>query len=137
MIKTLRLVDRRIKPDLAVLEPSGAADPSQILSVVSLAKNFELEMLPLIILVDATQLMLLLSEMPLTIRKVAFGEIVLINKVDAVSPEELSEVKKEVEKINRSAAIRPISARREEDIKSIIEMLKIKDGRPQTKIRKK
>jgi G3E family GTPase len=128
MIKTLRLVERRIKPDLTVLEPSGAADPSQVLSVVSLAKNFELEMLPLIILVDATQFKLLQSEMPLAIRKVAFGEIVLINKVDSVSPEELFEVRREVEKINRSALIRPISAKREEDIKPIVEMLKLGHG---------
>src|SRR5207253_8526831 len=64
MIKTLRLVDRRIKPDLAVLEPSGAADPSQIISVVCLEKNFELEMLLLILLVDASNIMLLITEFP-------------------------------------------------------------------------
>ena len=127
MIKTLRLVDRRMKPDLAILEPSGAADPSQILSVVSLAKNFELQMLPLVVLVDATQFKLLLSEMPLAIRKIAFGEIVLINKVDEVSDAELSYVAREVGKINQRAAIRQISAKREEDIEPVLEML-MRDG---------
>lgn len=127
MIKTLRLVERRVKPDLAILEPSGAADPSQILSVVSLAKNFELQMLPLVVLVDATQFKLLLSEMPLAIRKIAFGEIVLINKVDQVSNAELSDVTREVGKVNRRAAIRQISAKKEEGIEPVLEML-MRDG---------
>lgn len=121
MIKTLRIVEKRVRPDIIMLEPSGAADPSQILSIVSLAKN--LEMLPLVVLVDATQFGLLMSEMPLAIRKVAFGEIVLINKMDAVSSTELSEVTRGVERINRRAMIRPISAKREEDVEPVIEML--------------
>jgi len=128
MLKTLHLVEKRVKPDIAILEPSGAADPSQILSLVSLAKSFELLMLPMVILVDATQFKLLRSEMPLAIRKVAFGEIVLINKIDAVSSKELSEVTAEVEKINRSAVIRPISAKREEDVGPVIEILMSEDG---------
>jgi G3E family GTPase len=127
MIKTLRLVERRIKPDLAILEPSGAADPSQILSIVSLAKNFELQMLPLIVLVDATQFKLLLSEMPLAIRKIAFGEIVLINKADEVSEAELSSVAREVGKVNQRAAIRQISAKRDEGIEQVLEMI-MRDG---------
>ena len=127
MIKTLRLVERRVKPDLAILEPSGAADPSQILSVVSLAKNFELQMLPLVVLVDATQFKLLLSEMPLAIRKIAFGEIVLINKVDQVSNAELSDVTREVGKVNRRASIRQISAKKEEGIEPVLKML-MRDG---------
>ncbi len=127
MIKTLRLVDRRVKPDIAILEPSGAADPSQILSVVSLAKNFELQMLPLVVIVDATQFKLLLSEMPLAIRKIAFGEIVLINKVDQVSTAELSDVRREVGKVNQRATIRKISAKREEGIEPVLEML-LRDG---------
>lgn len=127
MIKTLRLVDRRVKPDLAILEPSGAADPSQILSVVSLAKNFELQMLPLVVIVDATQFKLLLSEMPLAIRKIAFGEIVLINKVDQVSNAELSDVTREVGKVNRRASIRQISAKKEEGIEPVLKML-MRDG---------
>lgn len=127
MIKTLRLVDRRVKPDLAILEPSGAADPSQILSVVSLAKNFELQMLPLVVIVDATQFKLLLSEMPLAIRKIAFGEIVLINKVDQVSNAELSDVTRQVGKVNQRASIRQISAKKEEGIEPVLKML-MRDG---------
>ncbi len=127
MIKTLRLVDKRVKPDIAILEPSGAADPSQILSVVSLAKNFELQMLPLVVIVDATQFKLLQSEMPLAIRKIAFGEIVLINKVDQVSSAELADVTREVGKVNQRAAIRQISAKREEGIEPVLEML-LRDG---------
>ncbi len=127
MIKTLRLVDRRMKPDIAILEPSGAADPSQILSVVSLAKNFELQMLPLVVLVDATQFKLLQSEMPLAIRKIAFGEIVLINKVDQVSSAELADVTRGVGRVNQRAAIRQISAKREEGIEPVLEML-LRDG---------
>ncbi len=123
MIKTLRLVERRVKPDIAILEPSGAADPSQVLSVVSLAKNFELQLLPLVVLVDATQFKLLLSEMPLAIRKIAFGEIILINKVDQVSSGELSDVTREVVKVNQRAAIHEISAKREEGIEPVLEVL--------------
>ena len=123
LIKTLRLVDKRIKPDLAILEPSGAADPSQILSLVSLAKDFKLELLPLVILVDATQFRMLMSEMPLTMRKVAYGELVLINKVDSASDTEVAGVTSEVEKINRRAMIRPISAIKGENVDSVIEIL--------------
>lgn len=123
LIKTLRIVDKRIKPDLAILEPSGAADPSQILSLVSLAKDFKLELLPLVILVDATQFKMLMSEMPLTMRKVAYGELVLINKVDAASDTEVAGVTSEVEKINRRAMIRPISAIKGENVDSVIDIL--------------
>jgi G3E family GTPase len=127
MIKTLRSVERRVKPDVAILEPSGAADPSQILSIVSLSKNFELQMLPLVVLVDATQFKLLLSEMPLAIRKIAFGEIVLINKMDQVSTAELSDVTREVRKFNQRAVIRQISAKKGEGIEPVLEIL-MRDG---------
>jgi G3E family GTPase len=127
MIKTLRSVERRVKPDVAILEPSGAADPSQILSIVSLSKNFELQMLPLVVLVDATQFKLLLSEMPLAIRKIAFGEIVLINKTDQVSTAELSDVTREVRKFNQRAVIRQISAKKGEGIEPVLEIL-MRDG---------
>ncbi len=123
LVKTLRIVDKRIKPDIAILEPSGAADPSQILSLVSLAKDFKLELLPLVILVDATQFRMLMSEMPLTMRKVAYGELVLINKVDSASDTEVAGVTSEVEKINRRATIRPISAIKGENVDSVIEIL--------------
>ena len=126
LLKTLRTVDKRIKPDIAILEPSGAADPSQTLSVVSHAKDFTLRMLPFIVMVDATQFKLLMEEMPLTMRKVAYGELVLINKIDAVSDIELSEVTSEVEKINRRAIIQPLSAIKGENVDSVVELLMAK-----------
>ena len=110
LVKTIRTVQRRYEPDITILEASGAADPSQLLGAVTMAKGFPLETLPLLVLVDATRFEILMREMPVLMRKVSYAEVILINKIDAVPRRSLKRVDDAVRRINGKAEVRQISA---------------------------
>jgi G3E family GTPase len=127
LVKTLRQVEHRIRPDLTILEASGAADPGQILSALSGAENVRLELLPLIVIVDAPRFPLLRREMPIVLRKVAYAEDVLVNKLDVVPKRELPEVLRAVRDLNRRASIYLVAATEGRGVNEVVEAL---IGRP-------
>jgi G3E family GTPase len=123
LVKTLRQVERRFAPDLTVLEASGAADPGQILSALSGAQNVALDLLPLIVMVDAPRFRLLRQEMPIVLRKVAYADGVLINKLDAVSKRELQDVVQGVKDLNHRARIYILAATEGRGVDAVVEAL--------------
>ncbi|MFQ5998656.1 MAG: GTP-binding protein [Candidatus Bathyarchaeia archaeon] len=118
LTETLRRVKKAYKPNIAILEPSGAADPAQLLSAVNAVRDFET--FPLLTIVDATQFMTLLSEMPIAARKVAYADTILINKIDAVSRKRLLQVETEVKRINKNAKVYSISAHKDTNIDKVL-----------------
>ncbi len=74
-------------------------------------------------MVDATQFQALLEEMPIVARKVAYADIVLINKTDAVKKNSLRAIEKEVRKLNNNATIYHVSAKTGSRVKEVVNSL--------------
>ncbi|MEM1406385.1 MAG: GTP-binding protein [Bacteroidota bacterium] len=91
--------------DRLVIETTGIADPSSILQVFfeepRVEKHFKLEQT--ICLVDAAQVEDWLEETEEALRQIALADVLLINKVDTVSPDYLKKLKVQLSAINPHA----------------------------------
>ena len=93
--------------DRMVIETTGIADPSSIIQVFledpRVEKVFELEQV--ICLVDAGLVEEWLDEAEEALRQVALADVILINKIDTVSSEDLKRIQSVLEGINPHASV--------------------------------
>lgn len=101
------LHERRDEFDELIIESTGIADPVGIaepfLTHPALVRHFPLQRV--ICLVDAALIEQQLLETEEAIKQIAFSEVILINKCDAVSAEYLAELKEKLQKITPLATI--------------------------------
>ncbi|KAF5449536.1 hypothetical protein F2P56_029969 [Juglans regia] len=112
-----QLIQRKEKLDHILLETTGLANPAPLASVLWLDDQLESEVKldSIITVVDAKNLRFQLNEhrasssFPEAFLQIAFADVVILNKVDLVSPEGcgggLEELEKEIHDINSLASI--------------------------------
>ena len=90
----MQMMERPEQPEYIVLEASGVAEPS------SIALTFLDEGLPdrirvdsIMCVVDAEQVFAAPEMMELKLRQIAFADMLILNKVDLVTPEEIERIK--------------------------------------------
>ena len=90
----LQMMERPEQPEYIVLEASGVAEPS------SIALTFLDEGLPerirvdsIMCVVDAEQVFAAPEMMELKLRQIAFADMLILNKVDLVTPDEIDRIK--------------------------------------------
>ncbi len=100
-----QLVDSPEPPEYIIIEPSGVSDPGSVANTFFLLRPF-VEVDAIIGLVDADQIQSLKGKQAiLALDQVGIADIVLLNKVDLVSPERLNEVKAWIRKVSPRARI--------------------------------
>ncbi|GMN41975.1 hypothetical protein TIFTF001_011192 [Ficus carica] len=114
-----QLVQRKERLDHILLETTGLANPAPLASVLWLDDQLEsaVKLDSIITVVDAKNLRFQLNErrssssFPEAYSQIAFADVVILNKVDLVSPEgsegSLDELEKEIHNINALASIIP------------------------------
>lgn len=122
LIETLqRLHERAGKLDGILIETTGLADPAPVASTFFVAdevkNNIQLD--AFVTLVDAVNLEMNLSQSTEAVEQVAFSDIVLINKIDLVTPDRLKVVEAKVRALNPLARIR-FTTNAEIDIDQVI-----------------
>ncbi len=102
------LARRRNKFDRVIVETTGLANPAPVAQTFfadeDIQDDYQLD--GIVTLVDAKHLLLHLDESDECFQQVAFGDVILLNKMDLVSKEELAEVERRVRTINAFAEIR-------------------------------
>ncbi|MEO1052557.1 MAG: GTP-binding protein [Bacteroidota bacterium] len=96
---------RRDQYDRMVIETTGIADPSSIIQVFLEDPRVEriFELAQVTCLVDARLVEEWLDEAEEALRQIALADVILINKIDTVTPEQLEKVKVLLEGINPNA----------------------------------
>ncbi|KVI05504.1 COBW domain-containing protein 1 [Cynara cardunculus var. scolymus] len=108
-----QLVDRKERLDHILLETTGLANPAPLASVLWLDDQLEsaVKLDSIITVVDAKNLRFQLkkhedsSTFPEAFLQIAFADVVILNKIDLVSPDALEELEKELHNINSLANI--------------------------------
>ncbi|PWA42183.1 cobalamin biosynthesis CobW-like protein [Artemisia annua] len=103
-----QLVERKDRLDHILLETTGLANPAPLASVLWLDDQLEaaVKLDSIITVVDAKNLRFQLkkhedsSTFPEAFLQIAFADVVILNKVDLVSRDELEELEKEIHSIN-------------------------------------
>jgi G3E family GTPase len=97
MIDTLRTLQAVVNPDIAIIEPTGIADPHQVIDAVDGVTGLSVTSIFTIIVVDAERFLKIkkMFERPLK-NQVSVANLVLINKTDTVSNEEADAIEEHI-----------------------------------------
>jgi G3E family GTPase len=101
------LMKRKGRFDAILIETTGLADPAPVAQTFFMDDDVRaLTRLDAIVtVVDALNLTKRLNDSPEAEDQVAFADVILLNKVDLVTPEELAAVKREIRAINPYARV--------------------------------
>ena len=90
----MQLMARPELPEYILLEASGVADPSGIaLTFMDESMRERIRLDSIMCVVDAEQLFAAPEMMELKLRQVAFADLLILNKVDLVTPKEIERIK--------------------------------------------
>ncbi|KAI3633558.1 hypothetical protein MIR68_008505 [Amoeboaphelidium protococcarum] len=114
LIKILtRLINSNQKMDMVMIETTGLADPAPVAQTFFvddfIAQNYSLD--SILTVVDAKHILLHLDEVKPenveneSVEQVAFADVLLLNKTDLVSEDELALVKSKLASINKTATL--------------------------------
>jgi G3E family GTPase len=101
------LMRRKGKFDAIIVETTGLADPAPVAQTFFVDENVgrKTRLDAVVTVADAKWLKDRLKDAPEAKNQIAFADVILINKTDLVSPEELSEVEAHIRGINRYAKV--------------------------------
>lgn len=93
LIATAQLLDRPDPPEYMIVETSGVSDPAAVVTSFLLLRDY-LYVDSVVTVVDAEQVMTLNNQsMIVAMDQIGVADIVVINKVDLVTPDDLAELK--------------------------------------------
>jgi G3E family GTPase len=101
------LMRRKGKFDAIIVETTGLADPAPVAQTFFIDENIgrKTKLDAVVTVADAKWLNERLKDAPEAKNQIAFADVILINKTDLVSPEELSEVEARIRGINPYAKL--------------------------------
>src|ERR1700733_3902795 len=107
LIRSLNdLINRKKRFDYVIIETTGLADPSPVAHTFMASDRADkLRLDGIVTVVDARHLEKELGDGPESLAQIAFADVILLNKTDLVSPEDLTRVEAHVKRINALAQI--------------------------------
>lgn len=117
LVETLHTLDRDYKPDLVIVEASGAADPASLVAALPLYRGGELAGTRWLVVLDPFRLPMLVQVMtPLVTSAIELADRVVVAKADVASGEELAATEAIAAEINPDVLVlrldltKPLSA---------------------------
>ncbi len=102
-----RLMKRKDRLDAILIETTGLANPAPVAQTFftdpEMREQFALD--GIVTLVDAKHILLHLDDSPEALKQVAFADVILLNKTDLVSPEDLDALERRLRRINAVAKV--------------------------------
>lgn len=124
LVNTLQMLDRDYQPDLVLLEPSGVAEPGNILKLLAHYRGRPLAGVRSITLIDPLRMSLLYEVLtPLITAQIQSADALIITKSDAASGDELAYARQVAHKLNPSAKVRSASVKERLEPELIEELL--------------
>ena len=119
-LKTLTTVATEYHPDLVFVEPSGLADPASIIILMKGYKGPKVDRIRVMIIVDAVRFNLISRAMPAPMeRQLKIGDVIVINKIDEATKEQIDEVRQAVHKMGLSTQLILASALQRENVDAV------------------
>jgi len=106
LVSTLQKLDAEYAPDLVIVEPSGAADPRSILSVLPYYHGSPLKSIKTVSVLDPLRMESLLDTMTeLVSSQIEHADLVLVSKCDLASPDEVESAVQIAQELNPEARV--------------------------------
>jgi G3E family GTPase len=112
LVTSLQKLDSSYSPDLAILEPSGAAEPGNILSALPYYGGRPLQSIKTLALLDPLRLATLYEVLtPLITKQVQGADWLVITKADVASAQEVAVARRIADELNPNARLVALNAR--------------------------
>ncbi len=106
LVSTLQKLDAGYAPDLVIVEPSGAADPANLLRALPYYKGRPLASVRWVVVLDPLRLPMLLEILtPLITAGIRQADYVVISKADLATEDELAQAFQAAREINPQAPL--------------------------------
>ena len=126
LISSLIELERDYKPEVIVMEPTGVADPYLTLSSLSGYPGY-VESKTMLSIVDAERFEDIVDlKIPLAIDGVKSADLIALNKIDLISPENLETLKNKIKSINPDSEVKCVSAHDEKLLDDLFELIESK-----------
>jgi G3E family GTPase len=123
LVSTLQKLDASYSPDLVIVEASGAANPSNVLSALPYYHGKPLQSVKTVSILDPLRLQMLIDVMtPLITSQIQHADLIIVNKTDLASPDEVAFACRIAREINHKAEIRCANAQQRLDPALITEL---------------
>ena len=111
LVQTLLELERTVKPDVVIIEPSGVAAPHHLVDAL-IGYGGDIGRKLVVTLIDAVRARIILNRPPLPIVEngIAAAGLILVNKIDGVAPEQLKTIEARIKEFRPDATIAFISA---------------------------
>ncbi len=124
LVTTLQKLDADYAPDLVMVEPSGAADPKNILSALPYYRGRPLDGLYTATIVDPLRVEMLVEVLtPLITSQIRHADLILISKRDLASPAEIAAARQAAQEHNPAAKVMTIDAQHHLEPEVIAELV--------------
>ncbi len=102
-----QLLEHRAKFDTLMIETTGLADPAPVVQSFFIDERikFEYQLNGVVTVVDAKHIFQQLNQCPEAKEQIAFADMVLLNKIDLINPEDLPELEYKIRNLNGAARI--------------------------------
>lgn len=125
LIDDLRSLQVNFSPDIAIIEPTGIADPEFIINSVKDVSGLRIDSVTTLIVIDAERFLKMkkMFERPLK-NQLKVADVVLLNKVDAVSAKDLKEIEQCIRAFSYEGKIKRIQADKGIGLENVEEVMK-------------
>ena len=111
LVNTLQLLDNDYQPDLVLLEPSGVAEPGNILKMLAYYRGRPLTSVCSVTLIDPLRVRMLYEVLtPLITAQIQRADVLLVTKTDVASAEETAQAREIAGELNSAAKLFCVSA---------------------------
>jgi len=124
MVDALRTLEALVSPDIAIIEPTGIADPRHVVDAVSGASGLTIASIFTIIMVDAERFLKVrkMFERPLK-NQLSVADVVLMNKVDTISDGDADKIECHLREMSYGGPILRVQADTGKNIGKVTEMM--------------
>ncbi|MFA6710031.1 MAG: GTP-binding protein [Candidatus Methanomethylophilaceae archaeon] len=125
LIDDLRMLQVNFSPDIAIIEPTGIADPEFIINSVKDVSGLRIDSVKTLIVIDAERFLKMkkMFERPLK-NQLKVADVVLLNKVDTVSVKDLKEIEQCIRAFSYEGRIKQIQADKGVGLENVEEVMR-------------
>jgi G3E family GTPase len=125
MVDALRTLQAHIDPDITIIEPTGIADPKQVIDAVKGVSGLSVTSIFTIIMVDAERFLKVrnMFERPLK-NQMGAADLVLMNKVDTISQDDAASIESCLRGMSYEGPIMRVQADKGVNIGKAAEMIR-------------
>ncbi|MCL2607179.1 MAG: hypothetical protein FWD92_01290 [Methanomassiliicoccaceae archaeon] len=124
LIDTLRTLEAVMGPDIAIIEPTGIADPKYVVNAVKDVTGLAVTSIFTIIMVDAERFLKIRKPFERPLRnQLSVADLVLINKMDTVTSNEMEEIEKHLREFSYSGRIMAVQANKRVNIEKVMDLI--------------